>query len=324
MTHKIVGNFGSRFGVALLLCAITIFSFIATVRGESTEDLNFHYKMGAGGGGIADTATEQYTYDTFGFQIIRTRYYDPFCGRDSETWDWDEFEMWCPLGIATGQCDLLVYEDPPNGPPFWSSDYNTYMPFPDNSYYYGRMLPDSTFADKWGNSINFQGGHQYYITTQGFHTLYPHQPLYPPPLWINTCFSSSRCKEGDSSITLFPSPKLIDTMGLPAGMVTYYNLTINCSAGNYFDEDSDPNQVKIEFRYGAYDYSFWLVLDETEWAVKLYAGCYMYPIPVGGVIVPVDKFGLLAPYIGLASTILVATTTTTIYVKRVKRRKEKR
>jgi hypothetical protein len=48
--------------------------------------------------------------------------------------------------------------------------------------------------------------------------------------------------------------------------------------------------------------------------------------PVGGIFIPVDKFGLLAPYIALASTILVATATTAIYVKRVKRterRKEK-
>jgi len=39
---------------------------------------------------------------------------------------------------------------------------------------------------------------------------------------------------------------------------------------------------------------------------------------VGGIIIPVDKLGLLAPYIGLASIILVATA---IYFKRVKRRK---
>jgi hypothetical protein len=44
---------------------------------------------------------------------------------------------------------------------------------------------------------------------------------------------------------------------------------------------------------------------------------------VGGFTIPVDKFGLLAPYIGLASTILVATVATAVYVKRVKRRKEK-
>lgn len=46
---------------------------------------------------------------------------------------------------------------------------------------------------------------------------------------------------------------------------------------------------------------------------------------VGGIWVPVDKFGLLAPYIGLASTIIVATAATAataIYVKHVKHRKE--
>jgi hypothetical protein len=47
------------------------------------------------------------------------------------------------------------------------------------------------------------------------------------------------------------------------------------------------------------------------------------PGPVGGILIPVDKFGLLAPYIGLTSTILVATVATAVYVKRVKRKKEK-
>ena len=44
---------------------------------------------------------------------------------------------------------------------------------------------------------------------------------------------------------------------------------------------------------------------------------------VGGFVVPIDKLGLLAPYVGLASTILVATVATALYVKRVKHRKEK-
>ena len=46
------------------------------------------------------------------------------------------------------------------------------------------------------------------------------------------------------------------------------------------------------------------------------------PTPVGGFWVPVDKLTLLAPYIALTSTILVATAATAIYVKRVKRRKK--
>ena len=46
-------------------------------------------------------------------------------------------------------------------------------------------------------------------------------------------------------------------------------------------------------------------------------------VPVGGVWIPVDKLGLLAPYIGLASTIIAATAATAIYARRVKRRKQK-
>jgi hypothetical protein len=44
---------------------------------------------------------------------------------------------------------------------------------------------------------------------------------------------------------------------------------------------------------------------------------------VGGFNVPVNKLGLLAPYIGLASTTMIGAVTTAVYVKRVKRRKEK-
>ena len=44
---------------------------------------------------------------------------------------------------------------------------------------------------------------------------------------------------------------------------------------------------------------------------------------VGGIVAPVDKFGLLAPYIGLDSTISVALVAAAVYVRRVKRRKEK-
>jgi hypothetical protein len=45
---------------------------------------------------------------------------------------------------------------------------------------------------------------------------------------------------------------------------------------------------------------------------------------VGGFVIPLDKFALLAPYIGLTSTIIVAAVAAVIYVKRVNRRKEKR
>lgn len=49
----------------------------------------------------------------------------------------------------------------------------------------------------------------------------------------------------------------------------------------------------------------------------------VFESPVGGIWVPVNKFALLAPYIGLASTIIVAIVVTVIYAKRFERRKEK-
>jgi hypothetical protein len=45
--------------------------------------------------------------------------------------------------------------------------------------------------------------------------------------------------------------------------------------------------------------------------------------PVGGIAIPIDKLVLLAPYIGLASTITVGAAASAFYVKRVKHRKEK-
>jgi len=44
---------------------------------------------------------------------------------------------------------------------------------------------------------------------------------------------------------------------------------------------------------------------------------------VGGIVVSVDKFGLLAPYIGLASTTAIGAVATVVYVRRAKRREEK-
>jgi len=61
--------------------------------------------------------------------------------------------------------------------------------------------------------------------------------------------------------------------------------------------------------------------DDGEWTFDFEA--MPYESAVGGFVVPVDKFGLLAPYVGLASTILVATVATAIYVRHVKRREEK-
>lgn len=74
-----------------------------------------------------------------------------------------------------------------------------------------------------------------------------------------------------------------------------------------------------------------IVFDTKEWPPGTYtieaadpATVYLeLSSVVGGFVVPVDKLGLLVPLIGLASTLIVATVATAIYIKRVKRRTEK-
>jgi len=44
---------------------------------------------------------------------------------------------------------------------------------------------------------------------------------------------------------------------------------------------------------------------------------------VGGVVLSVDKFSLMTPYIGLASAWIIGAVAAAVYVKRIKRRKEK-
>jgi hypothetical protein len=58
--------------------------------------------------------------------------------------------------------------------------------------------------------------------------------------------------------------------------------------------------------------------------VSCTAAVYVYLGSVGGLVVPTDYLDLFAPYIGLASTITVSTAATAIYIKRSKRREEKR
>lgn len=55
----------------------------------------------------------------------------------------------------------------------------------------------------------------------------------------------------------------------------------------------------------------------------VYPSLHFNDTGVGGFNVPVDKLGLLVPYIGLASTMLLGTVATAFCVRRVKRRKEK-
>jgi len=82
-----------------------------------------------------------------------------------------------------------------------------------------------------------------------------------------------------------------------------------CDIGSVYNGTNDYDQFTWE-AYGAND----ILVD---------SGPVLFLSPVGGILVPVDRFGLLAPYIGLASAIMASTVATAVYIKRTKRKKEK-
>jgi len=106
--------------------------------------------------------------------------------------------------------------------------------------------------------------------------------------------------DGESYLNL-TAPAPINTTG------EYYI----CDIGSVYNATNDYSQFTWE-AYGAN-------------GILVDSGDVLFEPPeiVGGVVLYVDKFGLLAPYIGLASTAMIGAVATAICVKRVKRRKEK-
>jgi hypothetical protein len=124
--------------------------------------------------------------------------------------------------------------------------------------------------------------------------------VYPTP-WDSWGSTYNRSFTGQHSFTL---PEYVMGMRFIKWTVTEFNVKQN----KIQEWESKNRQLILESK-GSYRryYCF---------------ASYGYP-RVGGIVIPVDKFALLAPYIGLASTIIVTAVATVIYVKRVKHRKEK-
>jgi hypothetical protein len=110
--------------------------------------------------------------------------------------------------------------------------------------------------------------------------------------------------------------------GSPTGFTTPYTFTTLTLTHTFTVPNADVHGHPFDhWSTGSRDPTI------TVSAGGTYTAYYVKPPPVGGISVlisvPVDKTALLASYIGLASTILVATVATAVYVNRVKRRKEK-
>jgi hypothetical protein len=104
------------------------------------------------------------------------------------------------------------------------------------------------------------------------------------------------------------------------------NGTITQWSWNFGDGASSNEGPTVSHAYAQSGiYNVTLTLTDNNSMTSDAVATFLVPsVSVGGIVVPVDKLGLLAPYIGLASTILVGTVASVVYVKRVKHRKEKR
>jgi len=132
-------------------------------------------------------------------------------------------------------------------------------------------------------------------------------PLMNP--WVNIeAYCHTEGTPISVSIALDGSPTHYTTPHTFTGLIGIHTFTV---------PDKDPN---------GHPFKQWST-DETTTTItvatpRTYTAYYEYEAPppsVGGVLVPVDKLGLLAPYIGLASTIVVATVATVIYIKCIKK-----
>jgi hypothetical protein len=83
---------------------------------------------------------------------------------------------------------------------------------------------------------------------------------------------------------------------------------------------ANGQQVSVVFSDGTISEPIEVSLSPSE-AMELYKFVYGEGV-VGGIVIPVDKFGLLAPYFGLASTAMIGAIAAAVYVKHIKRRKE--
>ena len=122
---------------------------------------------------------------------------------------------------------------------------------------------------------------------------------------------------------LVKCPEAFFNIGVPSGWTytTDGETYIRAYPPTPIEEYGVYGPISWYSRQGDVSAFYWETRDVIDKLLE--TGTFISEDVFGGVGVPVDKLGLLAPYIGLASTILVATAATAIYVKHVKRRKER-
>jgi hypothetical protein len=105
--------------------------------------------------------------------------------------------------------------------------------------------------------------------------------------------------------------------------ISAYDATKNLAYDTTFDVDGDLTCVWMDQNYDWNNPTFKSRAGESLNIAVNYVTDVLHTFFenfVGGTVIPVDKFGMLVPYIGLALTVGVAVAATALYVKR---RKEK-
>jgi len=124
------------------------------------------------------------------------------------------------------------------------------------------------------------------------------------------------------SLTYNGLPVQYNTVGLqvwnPDSSLVVSRTPQTNAAGGYSVTFSLPSDAKL----GTYTVDVSSIYS-GETATNSTSFTYTHPSSVGGIYIQIDKFELLAPYVGLASAILVGIVASAAYVKRVKPRKRK-
>ena len=174
-------------------------------------------------------------------------------------------------------------------------------------------FPEADYVfDHWeldGNNIS--SSETIILTLDADHTLKAYFTYSPPPAYDVTIRAHCNTEGVDVAVSITMDSN-------PTGYTTPHTFTGLTGTHTFTVPDTD---------LAGHSFKQWSTGETSTTITVTEGGTYTAyyeapPLGVGGYVIPVDKFALLAPYIGLASTILIATVATIIYIKRFKKREQ--